>query len=49
MNIRETAVETISVAFLAVCSIGALLALGLFVRGAWEGFLLGYTLFGYLP
>ena len=49
MNVYKIMVEAISIAVLAASSIVSILAVGLFARGVWEAFLLGYTLFGYLP
>ena len=45
----KTIVEISATAVSAAVSILAIILLGLFVRGLWEGFLLGFTVFGYSP
>ena len=45
----KTILEITATAVSAAFSIVAIIALGLFVRGLWAGFMLGFTVFGYAP
>ena len=45
----KTILEIGGTAINAAFSILAIIVLGLLVRGLWDGFMLGFTVFGYSP